>query len=130
MSLFNSKPLVPPRRPLTSTLSPEGARGKFRNAVEFCERRIDESVIGIETVEHRTVFPDQIDNEPDRFLEHGLPKVAIEGRETFAVNRVVFLKAAEIKPMPAKLLSEIPDPRILDHAARLNSERLGMKDSR
>jgi len=72
----------------------------------FGERRIDESVIGIEAVEHRTVLPDKVHNEPDRFLEHRLSKFVIEGRETLAINGVVFLKSANSSQCPPNSLAK------------------------
>src|SRR6185503_16985075 len=115
MCTIDSEPTVLLRCPLTPALSPEGARGDIGHAIEFCERRIDERVIGIETVEHRSVFPDEINNESDRFLEHGLAQFVVKGRETLAIHRVVFFKPAKVEPVPTKLACEIPNARFRQH---------------
>ena len=95
------------------------------DAVMPREGRVDEGVGGVEEVGEGAVGAQDVVEEADGFLEHGLAQGVVEGGEADAVDGVVFLEAAEVEPVAAELDGESADAVVLDHALRLGGEDFG-----
>ena len=94
------------------------------------ERRVDERVVAVKEIEHRPIVLDEIDEEPDRFLEHGARAVRCRMPGNVRDPRVVFFEPAEVEPVAGELGREIPDARVLQHAARLRASTSGRASRR
>ena len=64
---------------------------------------IDESVVGVEKLEHGAILADEIYEEVDRLLEHRLAQLVGEAREELPIDAVVLLEAAEVEPVAGEL---------------------------
>ena len=95
---------------------PDVANG---HAVVFGQDWVDESVLGIEEVNHRAIAVNEVDEEADRFLVHRLSKSVGEAFEKFSINAVVLFEVAEIQPVAAEFDGQALAAAIPEHALGL-----------
>src|SRR5438552_2741381 len=79
-------------------------------------------VVRVKEIEDGTVLLDEIEEEVDRFFEHGFAQVVIEAFKTLAVDAVVLFETAEIEPIAAELCDEAEDAIVVEHPASLGQE--------
>ena len=70
--------------------------------------RVDERVPAIEELDDGAVVLDEVEEEPDRLLEHRTPQLVVECGEPAAIDAVVLLEPAEVEPVAAELRGQAP----------------------
>ena len=90
------------------------------------EDRVDERMVCVEQLEHRAVLANQVDEEPDRLLEHGLAERVVEALEPLAVDAVVLFEAPEVEPVAQELGGQCAGAAVAQHASGLGDEDFGV----
>ena len=92
------------------------------HAVVLGQNRVDEGVVAVKQVEHRAIAADDVDEKANRLFVHGLAQLIREARKSLAIDRVVFLEAAETQPVPGELGGEAANPWVAKHAPGLREQ--------
>ena len=93
------------------------------NAVMFCQRLVQERVVGIENIQDRSVALKQIRKEANRFLVD----CAAQARECREVAFALFIESVEVvdvQPLAGELGSQPPHARVVQHTASLCDQGL------
>src|SRR5579862_1331219 len=93
-----------------------------RHAIMPGEDWIDERVLRINEVQDRPVASGNIDEESQRFLEHGFTQIVGKILEPLSVDGVVLLETTEIEPVAGELRGQAADTIVTEHALGLREE--------
>src|SRR6185436_3371432 len=91
------------------------------------ERFVQERVVRVENVEHRTVALEEVGKETNRLLIHRAAEPG-EGREMAFALLAQLVEVVDVKPCAGEFSREAAHARVAEHAAGLSGEHAGFME--